>query len=72
MYTTLIKNDSYKLVNAEFVGTTSLTCNIENRTITNIVISNDNIPITIVFPSKIDGYARDFILRIEITSSEAP
>lgn len=65
-------NHSYKLVTAELSGTTSLTCNIEDRTITTVVVSDSEIPITINFPQKIDGYARDFILRIEVTTTEAP
>ena len=66
------KNLSYKLVTAqpESDGTTY---NIKNRTITTIKISDGSTPIQINMPSSIDGnYARDFILRVEITSSEAP
>jgi hypothetical protein len=37
-------------VTAELSGTTSLTCNIEDRTITTVVVSDSEIPVTINFP----------------------
>lgn len=62
----------YKLVMAQPVDVNSTIFNIENRTITTITLSDSNKDITINLPEKQDGYARDFILRIEVTSSIAP
>jgi hypothetical protein len=43
-------NHSYKLVTAELSGTTSLSCTIEDRTITTVVVSDSEIPVTVNFP----------------------
>lgn len=69
---TVSGNLSYKLVNAEPINSNPLTYNIEDRTITTIVVSDSQIPVTVNFPQKIDGYARDFIIRIEVTTTEVP
>jgi hypothetical protein len=60
------------LVTAQPIDTNSTIFNIENRTITTITLSDSEKDITINLPEKQDGYARDFILRIEVTSSTPP
>jgi hypothetical protein len=65
-------NLSYKLVTAQPADANSTIFNIENRTITTITLSDSDKDITINLPEKQDGYARDFILRIEVTSATAP
>jgi hypothetical protein len=60
------------LVTAQPTDANSTIFNIENRTITTITLSDSDKDITINLPEKQAGYARDFILRIEVTSATAP
>ena len=64
----------YPLVTAELstVGG-SLCCLIEDHTITTIEVSSSATPLVVKLPPKpTDNGARDFILRIEVSSSTAP
>lgn len=70
--TFLDENISYKLVTLTVDSTETAICNIENRSITTVKISSSEIPVTINLPEPIEGYARDFILRIEITTATVP
>ena len=59
---------SYKLVDIELIDNgTNLSCKLENRTISKITINSDEKPIVIAFPNLKIGYARDFILQINVT-----
>lgn len=63
-----IRQLSYKLVDIELVDNgTSLTGKLENRTISKITIDSDEKPIVIAFPNIKTGYARDFILQINVS-----
>jgi hypothetical protein len=59
----------YKLITAEPTGEyPNVTYVIENQTITNINLDDESLNVTIQLPeSKNNGYARDFILRLNIT-----
>lgn len=63
----------YALVTAQLVSDSgSLTCAVDDQTITTIQVSSSATPIVVQLPAQpVDG-ARDFILRIEISSSAAP
>ena len=64
----------YPLVTAELsaVGG-SLCCLIEDHTVTTIEVSSAATPLVVKLPPKpVDNRARDFILRIEVSSSTAP
>lgn len=63
----------YPLVNAYMsdAGSGALSCQVIDHTITTIPISSSTTPVTIQFPPQQDG-ARDFILRVEVSSSVAP
>lgn len=50
----------------------SLCCKVNDHTITTIPVSSDATPIVVVLPPKQATTARDFILRIEVSSSTAP
>jgi hypothetical protein len=65
-------NISYKLVTAQPTGSNPLVYNLENRTITTIILSDSEKDVTINVPEIIHGYARDFIVRLVVTSSTAP
>ena len=66
-------NLSYKLVSHSVTSTSDSTINVQDRTITTITITDQNIPITVNLPKKNnDDIARDFILRFEIMSSTSP
>mgnify|MGYP003289222498 CR=1 FL=1 len=59
---------SYKLVDIELIDNgTNLSCKLENRTISKITIDSDAKPIVIAFPNIKTGYARDFILQVNVT-----
>ena len=50
-----------------------LTCQIDDRTITTIVVSSSEKNVVLYMPPKpADGGARDFIIRVEVTASTAP
>ena len=50
-----------------------LTCQIDDRTITTIVVSIREKNVVLYMPPKpADGGARDFIIRVEVTASTAP
>ena len=63
------KCSGYKLVTAEPIGEyPNVTYVIENQTITTINLDDENLNVTIQLPeNKNNGYARDFILRFNIT-----
>lgn len=63
----------YPLVTAELQKTasSSLSCAIQDHSVTTIGISSAATPIIVQLPHKQDG-ARDFIIRIEISSPSAP
>ena len=63
----------YKLVTAELSSLNgSLCCMIEDHSITTIEISSSSIPVVVYLPEKVDDGARDFIIRVEISSQTAP
>lgn len=64
----------YPLVTAELTSASgSLCCLVEDHTVTTIEVSSATTPLIIKLPPKpSDGGARDFILRIEVSSSTAP
>lgn len=64
----------YPLVTAELsVVGGSLCCLIEDHTVTTIEVSSAATPLVVKLPPKpVDNRARDFILRIEVSSSTAP
>lgn len=35
-------------------------------------LSSADVPVTVLLPPKADGYARDFLMRIEISADTAP
>ena len=50
-----------------------LTCQIDDRTITTIVVNSSEKNVVLYMPPKsADGGARDFIIRVEVTASTAP
>ena len=50
-----------------------LTCQIDDRTITTIVVSSSEKNVVLYMPPKPNhGGARDFIIRVEVTASTAP
>lgn len=50
----------------------SLSCAVDDQTITTIQVSSSSTPIIVQLPAEQQDGARDFILRIEISSSTAP
>ncbi len=63
----------YRLVNASLTTAgSSLSCAIEDHSITTIGISSSTTPIIVQFPPKAEDGARDFMVRVEISSSSAP
>lgn len=64
----------YPLVTAELSAINgSLCCLIQDHTITTIEVSSAATPLVIKLPPKpADNGARDFIIRIEVSSSTAP
>jgi hypothetical protein len=64
------KCSGYKLIAAEPTGEyPNVTYVIENQTITTINLDDENLNVTIQLPeNKNNGYARDFILRLNITA----
>ena len=63
----------YALVMAQLVADNgSLTCAVDDQTITTIQVSSSATPVVIQLPAQPEDGARDFILRIEISSSTAP
>ena len=63
----------YKLVTAELSSLNgSLCCMIEDHSITTIEISSSSTPVVVYLPEKADDGARDFIIRVEISSQTAP
>lgn len=50
----------------------SLSCAVDDQTITTIQVSSSSTPIIVQLPAQPADGARDFILRIEISSSTAP
>lgn len=63
----------YKLITAELSSLSgSLYCMIEDHSITTIEISSSSIPVVVYLPEKADDGARDFIIRVEISSQTAP
>lgn len=50
----------------------SLSCAVDDQTITTIQVSSSSTPIIVQLPAEQQDGARDFILRIEISSSAAP
>lgn len=66
-------NPRYQLLSATLSSIDgSLCCNIMDRSITTIEISSASTPIVVQLPPKQDDGARDFIVRIEISSDTAP
>lgn len=63
----------YSLLSATLssVGS-SLCCQIEDHAITTVGISSEATPVVVVLPPKQADGARDFILRVEVSSSTAP
>ena len=50
-----------------------LTCQIDDRATTTIVVSSSEKNVVLYMPPKpVDGGARDFIIRVEVTASTAP
>lgn len=63
----------YALVTAQLVSDNGLlTCAVNDQTITTIQVSSSSTPIVVQLPAQPADGARDFILRIEISSSTAP
>jgi hypothetical protein len=64
-----LKEYGYKLVVGELKGSNNkLSCQIENRTITTLNLDSSDLSVTIKLPEKkYSGYARDFILRMNVT-----
>jgi hypothetical protein len=63
-----VRQLSYKLLDVDLVNNgTNLSCKLENRTISKITINSDEKPIVIEFPNIKTGYARDFILQVNVT-----
>ena len=64
-----LKEYGYRLIVGELSGLgNDLTCQIENRAITTLDIDQPNLSVTIKLPEKkYNNYARDFILRLNIT-----
>jgi hypothetical protein len=63
-----VRQLSYKLLDVDLVNNgTNLSCKLENRTISKITIDSDTKPIVIAFPEEKTGYARDFILQVNVT-----
>lgn len=64
-----LKEYGYKLVVGELTGNNKkLSCQIENRTITTLNLDSSDLSVTIKLPEKkYSGYARDFILRMNVT-----
>ena len=63
----------YALVTAQLVSDNgSLTCAVNDQTITTIQVSSSATPVVVQLPAQPADGARDFILRIEISSSAAP
>ena len=63
----------YKLITAELSDLNgSLCCMIEDHSITTIEISSSSTPVVVYLPEKTDDGARDFIIRVEISSQTAP
>ena len=64
-----LKEYGYRLIVGELSGSgNDLTCRIENRAITTLDIDQPNLSVTIKLPEKkYNNYARDFILRLNIT-----
>lgn len=69
------KQDKYMLSVAQPVdpAASTLVYMVDDSTITTIEVSSDSTPLSIVLPpARQDGSARDFVLRIEILSSDVP
>lgn len=68
----------YKLITktlqeGTYNGKSVLTCQIDDRTTTTIVVSSNEKDVVLYLPPKpADGGARDFIIRVEVTASTAP
>lgn len=68
----------YKLITktlqeGTYNGQSVLTCQIDDRTTTTIVVSSNEKDVVLYLPPKpADGGARDFIIRVEVTASTAP
>ena len=63
----------YALATAELqTAGNSLSCAVDDQTITTIEVSSSSTPIIVQLPEAPQDGARDFILRIEISSSAAP
>ena len=63
----------YALVTAQLVSDNgSLTCAVDDQTITTIQVASSTTPVVVQLPAQPADGARDFILRIEISSSAAP
>ena len=68
-----ISKIQYRLVTADLVQSGSyLTCQVEDHTVTTLHLTATT-PVQIYLPAPdADGLARDFIIRLEVTSSTAP
>lgn len=63
----------YALETAQLVADNgSLTCAVNDQAITTIQVSSSTTPVVVQLPAEPTDGARDFILRIEISSSAAP
>lgn len=63
----------YPLVTAELqVSGDALSCSVQDHAVTTIEISSATTPVIVQMPAKSQYGARDFILRVEVSSSTAP
>ena len=62
----------YKIVSPEVSGITSISVDLEDRAINALTVDDSTLSATITFPNKIQGYARDFFVRLTVTGSNIP
>ena len=68
-----VGSSRYALVTAQLQNAgSSISCQIDDQTVTTIQVSSDTTPVIVKLPEAPQDGARDFILRVEISSSVAP
>lgn len=66
-------NPRYRLAHGSWLSVgNGLSCSVEDRTITTLEVSSQSVPLSIRLPYRPKGFARDFMIRFEISSSNAP